>query len=470
MHRHQERFLLGYIWDAEHAQDTRLVRGWDVSRVEYRLPDLEPGEIITKTPLRLYIGDGDWRKVRALYRKLNGITEPVTELVDLRSDIEVEITLKTSKQLRKQPTPIIVDRAKANKHELRLRLIHETPLEAEIRLKLPDGLLVDDKNELEFSVSEVGLDKSFTYPLTITTSSDASWFQKNGEIEIRFKSRIFRIPLTAVVFDSALKVERNVTEVEGAYLHSLNVGGYSISACPEHGGSLVRFGAEGDQSVLYDTFPKVGPFVWWDKVYSGLSPMLVGWQVWDWETALQKESWDITKEKVGAWVGFTTTTTLQHSPDLKGLKATLTYLILPGTPLLSVKVSLTNASKQWKRPLLGFKGIPMPGGDACSTVHTEKEGKRVIYEPHTSGVDIYAGRSSWGAYESPSDGTVLGLISAYKWDEIIYVDTLSEKAQIFGSRERRVLKPKESTSLTSYLVITKDVDTVELLKDLPEIE
>ena len=469
MHRHQEKFLLGYIWDAEHAQDTRLMRGWNVSRVEYRLPDLGPGESITKTSLRMYIGDGDWRKVRALYRKLNGIAEPITEIIDLRSDLEVEITPKTSEQLRKLPTPIIVDRSKVNEHELRLRVIHETPIEAEIRLKLPDGLQVDGKNELQLRVNEVGIDKPFSYPLKITASNDDSWFHKNGEIEIRFKSRIFRMPLTAVVFDSSLKVDRTITEVESVHLHSLNTGGYSIAACPEHSGSLVRFGEEGAQSVLYDTFPIVGPFVWWDRVYSGLSPMLVGWQVWDWETALRKETWDITDEQIGAWVGFRTTARLQYSPGLKGVEASLRYLILPGTPLLSVKISLSNASKQWKRPLLGFRGIPMPGGDLCSKVYTEKEGQRVAYEPHTQGADIFAGRSNWGVYESPSDGTVLGIIAAYKWDDILYVETLSEKAQIFGVRERRALRRDESTSITSYLVITQDVDTVELLKDLPEV-
>ena len=469
MHRHQEKLLLGYIWDVEHVQDTRFMRGQNVSRVEYRLPDLGPGESITKTSLGLYIGDGDWRKVRALYRKLNGIADPTTEIVDIRSDVEVEITPKTSTQLRKLPTPILVDKAKANEHELRLRVIHEMPIEAEIQLKLPDGLLVEGTNELQLNVDEVGLDKPFSHPLKISASGDESWFRTNGEIEIRFKSRIFRMPLTAVVFDSSLMVDRTITEVESVHLHTLNTGGYSIAACPEHSGSLVRFGEECAQSVLYDTFPKVGPFVWWDRVHSGLSPMLVGWNVWDWETAIQRETWDISDEQIGAWVGFKTTTTLQHSPGLKGVKASLSYLILPGTPLLSVKVSVANTSKQWKRPLLGFRGIPMPGGDVCSKTHTERAGQRLVYEPNTQGVDIFAGRTEWGAYESPSDGTVLGIIATYKWDEILYVDTLSEKAQIFGVRERRALKRDESTSITSYLAITKDVDTVALLKDLPEV-
>jgi hypothetical protein len=117
---------------------------------------------------------------------------------------------------------------------------------------------------------------------------------------------------------------------------------------------------------------------------------------------------------------------------------------------------------------MGFRGIPMPGGTPCSIVHTVKERQRLVYEPTTIGVDIFTGRSGWGAYQSPSDGSVLGIISAYKWDETAYVDTLSEKAQVFGLRERRALKAGETTSLEGYLVISDNVETVELLSDLPE--
>jgi hypothetical protein len=259
-----------------------------------------------------------------------------------------------------------------------------------------------------------------------------------------------------------------VTKVEDATLHSITTGGYLIGVCPEQGGSLVKYGREGERSVLYDTFPEVGPFVWMNKIYSGMSPMLVGMNVWDWESGLQKETWKVADEKIGPWIGFKATSKMVHSPGLKGMTATAHYLILPGTPIVNVRISFANTSKQWNKPLMGFRGFPMPGGDLCSKVHTEKEHVRLTYEPTTTGVDIYTGRSGWGAYESPSDGTVLGIISAYKWDELVYVDTLSEKAQCFGLRERRELKPGETTNLDGYLVITDNVETVVRLSDLPE--
>jgi GNAT superfamily N-acetyltransferase len=468
-YRHQERYLLGYIWDPEHVEEVRLNRGWNVPRIEYRLPTLAPGESFEKIPLRLYLGDGDWRKVRSLYRKLYGITEPVTEVYDIRSDLEVEISPKSSKQLRKVLSPIIVDGSKTNNHELRLRITHADPIDAIIELRMPDGVLANGEKELQIEVPEIWINKPFSYPLKISTSDNASWFRKNGEVEIRFKSRNFRTPLTAVVYDSALKVERTKTKEEEATLHSLSTGGHTIAACPEHSGSLVRFHKEGVPSVFYDTFPNVGPFIWWEKVFSGLSPMIVGLDVWDWESAMHKETWTISNKKVGPWVGFKTTSTLQHSPGLKGVTVSFQYLILPGTPLMSVESTTLNSSNQWRRPSVGYRGIPTPGGDVLNKVHTTRDNKRIVYEPNTQGVDLFAGREGWGAYESPSNGTVLGIISAYKWDEILFTDTLGEKAQIFGLRERRALKPGETTSMTSYIVITQDVDTVELLKNLPEV-
>lgn len=468
-YRHQEKLLVGYIWDPEHVEEARLRRGYSIPRIEYRLPTLHPGESIEKIPLRLYIGDGDWRKVRSLYRKIYRIPEPITEIFDIRSDLEVEISPKSSKQRRKIPNPMLVDRSKTNYHELRLRVTPEDPIDGTIHLRMPDGLLANGKQELQIQVPEVCMDKPFSYPLKITSTDDCSWFRRNGELEIRFRSRNFRIPLTALVYDSALNVERTKTKEEGVSLHSLTTGGYIIAACPEQAGTLVKFHKEGEPNTFYDTFPKVGPFIWWEKVYSGISPMIVGLEVWDWETALQKEVWKISKKKVGPWVGFTMTSTLEYCPGLKGVTVSYRYLILPGTPVLSVEFETKNTSKQWKRPFTGYRGIPTPGGTALNRVHTIKDNRRLIYEPNTQGVDLWTGRDSWGAYESPSDGTVLGIISAYKWDQLVYVDTLGEKAQNFGVRERRALKSGESTSMNSYLVITDDVDTVEALKDLPEV-
>ncbi len=470
MTRYQENQLLGFIWEPEHAEEARLIRGWGISRTEYRLPDLNPGESITKTPTRLYIGDGDWRKVRSLYRKFNGQSDPVGELVDLRSDVEIEIVPKSSKQSRKKPSPILVDRSKSNNHELRLRLIHDDPIEVDIQLRMPDGLSANGKDELQFKVNGVSLDKPFIVPLKIDTTDDASWFRENGEIELQFKSRIVRLPLTAVVFDSKLKVERDVKEEAGFHLHTLRTGGHTMSSSPEHLGGLVRYGRDGEPSALYDTFPEVKPFIWWDKFYSGFSPVLVGWAVWDWETGLQKESWSISDTKAGDWVGYETTSTLQYSPGLKGIEVTYRYLLLPGTPLLSVEALVSNTSNGWKRVMFGFRGVSRFDADIQNKIHTIRDRTHLEYETHTNSVDMWAGRECWGAVENPKTGEFLGVISTFKWDEILYLDSSGDKGQMLGIRDRRPLKPGDNTKIGGFLLITDNVDTVEKLQDLPGIE
>jgi GNAT superfamily N-acetyltransferase len=470
MVRHQENHLIGFILDPEHAEDVRLIRGWRASRAEYRLPDLGPGETITKTPTRMFLGDGDWRKVRSIYRKFNGISDPVGEIVDLRLDVEVEIVPKSSKQLRKKPSPILVDRSTLNNHELRLRLIHEEPIEADIRLKMPNGLSVDGKDEVHFKVDGVGLDKPFTVPLKIEIDNDESWLRENGELEIQFKSRIVRLPLTAVVFDSKLKIDREVKEEEGFNLHTLKTGGYTMSVSPEYLGGLVRYGLDGEPSAFFDTFPEVKPFIWWDKFYSGLSPILVGWDVWDWETGIQKESWSISDTKAGAWVGYETTSTLQHSPGLKGISVTYRYLLLPGTPLLSVEASVSNTSNGWKRVMLGFRGVPRFEEEVQNRIHTIRDRSPLIYETHSNSVDIWAGREGWGAFENPKTGDILGVISSFKWDEVLYLDSMGDKGQMFGIRDRRPVKPGDHTKIGGFILLTDNIDSVGKLQDLPDVE
>ena len=82
---------------------------------------------------------------------------------------------------------------------------------------------------------------------------------------------------------------------------------------------------------IFDTFPKVEPFIWWDKAYSGVTPYLIGFDIWNWESGLYEEHWTITEITSGSWVGYEAKATLQHSPGIKGLEATMRYLLLPGS-------------------------------------------------------------------------------------------------------------------------------------------
>ncbi len=463
--------ILGRIWDHEFIEEVSLTRSHNQPVFEFKLPDLKPGDAIQFTPCRTVMTDGSWETVRNIWARIKGTSESVRldEQITPRSDLEFEIVPKTSDVQRSKISPIFVDASIENEMEFRLRVVHENPITAECTLQIPEGLLVNGKEELSFTIEEVSIDKPFHLPIKITTKGKKSWFLRGGKVVMKFKARTVRQTLEAVVYDSSLTPEVSKSVEDSSELLTTNVGDYSMAVSPQNVGGLVRYGKIGEPSMFFDTFPKVAPFIWWDKAYSGVTPFLSGFDVWDWESGLYKEQWAISEFKSGSWLGYEAKVTLQHSPDIKGLEATLRFLMLSGTPLVRLEIQLRNSSGLWKRPYLGFNCFPTPGGDAQSKIHSVRQGQKIVYEPTGNNADIWVQpEAGWGAYEGLTSGRILGIVSTIKARESLALDTLGEKAHRLIFRAQPMIRSGASAESVLYLFDAQSIKQVELLKNLPE--
>ncbi len=463
--------IIGRIWEQQFIEDVSLMRSTNQPQFEYKLPDLKTGEAIQFTPCRTIMTEGSWEQIRNIWARLKGTSESVNldEKITPRSDLEFEIVSEKSSVQRRKISPIFVDAAIENEMEFRLRVVHENPVTADCTLRMPNGLLVDGKDELTFSIEEVSIDKPFHLPLKITTKDEKSWLARNGEIVLKFQARNVRQTLEAVVYDSSLTPELVNSVEDSSELLTTTIGDYSMAISPHNVGGLVRYGKIGEPSMFFDTFPKVAPFIWWDKVYSGVTPLLTGFDVWDWESGLYKEQWTISNINSGSWFGYEAKSTLEHSPGIKGLEVTLRYLLLSGTPLIRIEVQVKNSSGLWKRPFMGFKCLPTPGGDSQSKIHTIHGGHRILYEPSGANADIWAQpEAGWGAYEGLTSGKILGIVSTTKTRESLALDTLSDKAHHLVFRTQPMIKSGATAESVMYLFDAQSVEDVELLKNLPE--
>jgi len=460
----------GWLWDPEFIEDVSLRRSASSPVFEYKLPDLKPTDVVELTPCRFIMTQGNWENVQNIWTRINGLSESVVidERTTPRSDLEFELVHKDSEIEQGKISPIFIDSSKENEMEFRLRVVHENPITADCSLQMPEGLLINGKDELTFKIEEVSIDKPFHLPIKITITGTTSWFAKGGEIVLKFPARIVRESVEAVIFDSSLAPNRVNSIEEEKELMTTTVNDYSIAISPQNVGALVRYGKIGEPSMFFDTFPKVGPFIWWDKAYSGVTPVLAGFDVWDWETGFYKEQWTISETKVGSWVGYEAKTILQHSPGIKGFEVTLRFLMLSGTPLVRLEVQLDNSSGLWKRPFMGFRCFPTPGGDVQSNIHTVLQGRRIMYEPTGNRASIWAfPEAGWGAYAGHTSGKILGIVSTIKTRESLAIDTLGEKAHHLVFRTQPTVPSESMAKAVLYLFDAQSIEQVEHLKNLP---
>lgn len=463
-----EGLVGGIIYTSEGVEDIRPRRSDGLPSVEYRLPDLKPGESVEKDVLRLIMKNGIWQDVRALWALLNGKSFDALESNEIHSDLEVALVPGGADLHSLDGSSLLLDAAKANDFDLSVHVIHETPIDVDVKVRMPKGVQVNGKRELELETTSVGHDQPLRRKFEIKAESLDEWFRRDGEIEIRFGSRIKRIPFAAIIYDSDATVENKQEEVESLRLHTLLSNGWQMAVSPDYAGCLVRFGRE-RQSVFHDTFPKSDPFIWWDRYFSGLNPWIQGWNVWDWESAFWKESWTISERELGPWKGYELTTEMKHNPGLKGIVFSARYMTIPGVPLMHVELTARNLSGQWKRFNYGLRGTARPGSKVQNIMHCVTNGQRIVYEPTESRARLFPdSRAGWVAFGDTGNGEILGVVSTRKTVSSLFGLNIGRDAQRIITHETAGLKPNEEVKSSTYFVIVEDVEDIHLIENLPK--
>ncbi len=459
--------LRGIIWNGRYAESIRMRRSWSFPRLEYKIPDIDPGQRFSFSLLKLIISDGSWQKVRDLWARTTSTTIQTADPVELRTDLEIGIVPADSPEGRIPESAMLIDRTKENNLQLRIQTLRVMKFSGTVSLKLPEGIVANGLSEITADIENISYDDPFILPLTVDADDDTKWLRKGGEISIRFKSRNIRMDLVAVVYDPEVTVSQDIEELEGKHLHTATCSGFTMAVSPDYTANLVRYGRAGGKSIFYDTFPKAGPFVWHDKHFSGMHPRLIGAGVWDWQTALPKETWDVENVESGPWVGYKMQTILRHCPQLKGMDISIRYMILKGTPVVFTEIRARNKTGQWHRINFGFQGVPRPGGKHQPSVYCTKGGERVQFDSPEVDVDIFPDASEgWIAYHDPESKETLGFIAISKARSIIQFNNIGPAGQWLVVRDSRNLKVDEESAISGYYIITDDPEDVSALKSL----
>ncbi len=460
--------LFGVIWDRENMVHIKPTRGIRPPRFEYKIPDLKPGGNIEKRMLRLYFTTGTWKKIRAVWASLHGEYATLTEPNEYPSALEVTLTPSSGWGHTSGSSVVLVDGAVEDKLKFRTEVVHDDPIIGTARITPPPGMLLDGEKELKLDL-EISIDRPFEREMTATID-DKGWFLDNGEIVLEFPNRIERRPLSVVHHDSSATVERTVEKHGKFTLYTLQCGGYRLSVSPEHAGGLVAYGPVGAPSVFYDTFPELKPFAWFDIMHSGVVPYVAGHRIWDWESSLRKESWSLEEVDRGPFSGYRVSTVLQHVENAQGVSISYDYLLLRGTPLVNVTMTVENMSDRWKHFSAGLMGTPVAGMNEKDRFHFIRSGKRVLYETTPNSIIVVPDAAAgWFVFERPN-GEVFGMASTCKTRKTIMVIHMGEMGNRFILDDRFRLKSGQRETRSWWFLHGNDVEESIHIKDLPQLQ
>ncbi len=462
---------IGYIWNQECLKEIIPKRSWGISTFEYTLPDLAPGDIHEQKIFNLMIGHGDWKKVHALWARLNGLSLDNEEPRDIRSDLEMELVRAKDRDGTILGSPVLLDRSTENELEVRVRVLSEEPMSGDIVLRLPNGLTSEGSKEIQIKAEDISIKSSFKKPIMVTVEATDDWILTGGEMKFIGGSRIDTIPITAILYDSKVDVEKQTEPIQGLELRTLISGRSRIAVSADYAGTLTKFGPVGEESYFYDTFPEAKPYIWWDKHYSGVMPVIWSTDVWDWESGLSKEKWSMQETTSGNWKGYELRSTLEHSIKLQGVETIVRFLQLNDAPAVYSEIRAVNKTPQWKELYLGFRGSPRLNGKSQSWIHSIANGTPVDYQPTDSEADVRVSPDAgWAAFREPESGMVLGVVSTCHSGLGISADNLGANAQMIWVRERRLIPPNAETRLSCYYLAAPSVESVRYSRGLPALD
>ena len=371
--------------------------GWRSPSLTFDLGTVPPGGQAETPPLYLYAGTGDWKSVRALWRRLIDPQAPAqdplprpayglrlerfafdvpSEAVETRLLLESELGRGMSGRAAVEVSGEEV--AGAGVEGLRAGAPQSVPVRLALPQRagaLPATLVFDHEREEERQQAAL---------LRAGRAGTEVRLSQQGEgRETRVTLQNGRLRLT---------VQPGVM----ARLLELSVPGGAPTSAPTDSGEWVN--------QLHAADPAPGTFVWYNPWYGGVHPVLSTGRGWGNTTRLEDETftWEPV-EAEGAqgvrWHGVSASA-LATSRHLAGLHLTVTYLLVGDGNMVAVRQKVENRSGARVRGSLSMTTFLQPGGDRTKGILAYEDGGRLRRYKRVHGGN-WVSPSGWCAVARP---------------------------------------------------------------------
>ncbi|MBD3190493.1 MAG: GNAT family N-acetyltransferase [Candidatus Heimdallarchaeota archaeon] len=159
-----------------------------------------------------------------------------------------------------------------------------------------------------------------------------------GEFELDFELPVLLVnPKQKVLIKKKELANEDILEVSNGRLK------FCISS--DIGGNLIRLEDDKQRSFLLDSFPEVKPRIFFANHLGGLQPMIFSLKQNNPFNELESVECESVTE--GSWKGVQCSWTIQKEKEyLLGQKFKMTYLTLPGSNIIKIKIAHENSTKR----------------------------------------------------------------------------------------------------------------------------
>ena len=253
-----------------------------------------------------------------------------------------------------------------------IELVFETPypFAGELKLELPKGwngcFKTSEGNGRVIPIPQptpnipVPIEIELTPPTNTTKATEILNLRFISEYELNFD-----IP---IVLKGKTDVTIEESEIEGESIYLVKNGALQFCVPKFFGGNLIKLEDNEGNTYFNDNFPKIQPKFFIDHHIGGVQP-LVFWMNEDNPfSEPEKTKTEIVED--GEWKGIKSTWIISKSEHLKGQEISLSYLTLPDSNLVRIKLENNNTSSRRIRSVSALLAdICMQGDIENSVIH-----------------------------------------------------------------------------------------------------
>ena len=445
-----EKFTTGLLWQGAKENEFH----WGVW-LTFEIKGLKAGRTQEIPPVYIYVGGGDWRTVRNLWKRLIAPSRPKEIEPPKRRPVFSAGLF---------PSPVILTRKKGAA-KLMVENRRGLPLKGSLKLSLPPDIFIGREKErkIQFPLEGVKKDAPKLAKLEISTPSLAPRPLK-ADLTIRTRERDFKFQTPIVVLGER---GRKIKIKKGKF-YSVDNGLIRFSVSREHHGALFSL-MKGKREFLTSSYPRPYPFIWSNRWFGGIHPFLkfMG------DRILAKEKFRARicfrkGERGNLWQGVRISCEPEHK-DYRWLRLESEYLTTAGSNLLAIILRVKNKTTAFMKARVGMVLWCAPGGKVDKSVIHYKIGDKFGLRrrgPFSTGFES----KNWLAIENPETHDIMTIVVPDDSTRLEAIDT--GRSGAFASVDYTVDLEREflTREFLIWLVLPESVKEARGYEALKELD